>query len=276
MGYWFVFILISFATINRNYASGDGEPFPPPSDDWSVKCTDHAFWVILPINSTIVSLALPDGVTLDQIPEPFVQEVPSGTHPVIFELGFQQNCYYRYLPFVELRFHELKYDIPYVKSTINGSPLMSKPIIYMDSTVNAYASDLVYGLPDVVAQNMSFENLLYSANSTSGAMFWSAFTTDFDFGSANASSQFSAFNAINNYPWLCHPPPLDTEKCASDWYDWDNMKIRSLKTSQISFTAGFFPGMPGSMYSFDYPKLLIGASEVIVDLYISSPSSCTV
>jgi len=268
---WITFILLFssvYSSLNQNNKSD--EPFPPPSEDWSVKCTDHAFWVILPINASIVSAALPLGVTLDQIPEPFVKELPFGTHPVIFELGYQQNCYWRYLPIIELSFHELKYEIPYVKTIENG-PLMSKPIIYMDSTVNAYASDLVYGLPDVVAQNMSFGNLSYSTIATSGATFESTFATDFEFGSANTSSQFSAFNTINDYQWLC----FDLLGCASDWYDWDNMQIRSIQITQLSFTAGFFPGMPASTFSFDYPKLLLGASEVIVDLFISSPGTCT-
>jgi len=85
------------------------------------------------------------------------------------------------------------------------------------------------------------------------------------------STQFEAFKMINDYPWLCYP--LGFEECASDYYDWDTMKIRPV-TSEIVFNAGFFPGMPSSHFLLDYPKLLLGASEVIVDLYISSPENC--
>jgi len=144
-------------------------------DNWAVKCEDHAIWVILPVNNTVVSSALPAGVTLDpnQIPQPFTRELPDGTHPVIFELGYQQKCHWKYLPIIELYFHELKYEIPYVKSVKSGAPLMSKPIIYMDSVVNSDASGLIYGLPSVIAQTMMFDTnkLVYNTSTLSGDFF---------------------------------------------------------------------------------------------------------
>jgi hypothetical protein len=265
--FWFL-LLIGFISC------GLSQPIPPP--DYSVKCTDHAYWVIVPLDSSAVSAALPDGVILDQIPPPFDQQVPSGKHPVIFELGHQGDCFWKEIPIFELSFQELKYEIPWVKSTI--SPLMFKPIIYMDSTVNADASYLVYGLPSVVAQNMSssfnISDMIYNTVSDSGPMFKSNFSTDYVLGTANNSRQFPAFKAINDYKWLCYPPPLFSEDCAGDTYDWDNMKIRSVK-STISFDEGFFPGLPAQNFDFiDYPVGLIGASEVIVDLYITSPETC--
>jgi len=243
-----------------------------PPDDYSVKCTDHAFWIVTAFNSSLVSSALPAGVVLGDVPAPWNSEIPPGYHPVIFELGHQQECHWKYLPILNLNFLELKYEIPFVKSLHNGYPRESKPIIYMDSEVNEYASQLVYGLPSVIAE-MSFDTdkLVFTTNS-SGNFLRSEFTTEFSWLSQNTSAQFAAFSSLNSFPWLCNPP-LAGEECASNYYDWELMKIRPLKT-KCSFSQGFFPGLPAASFTTDYPQLFLGASEVIVDLYISSPYTC--
>jgi len=264
--------LISFVS-SRNYTTRQVDDF---FSGYAVKCNDHAIWIITGIDVSIVSKSLPAGVTLDTVPEDFAKELLPGYHPVIFELGIQQNCKFNLLPIFGLDFYELKYEIPYVK-TETASPLESKPVIYMSNFLNVLSSRGIYGIPAVLAQSMSASfndnsNLFFSTTASPGVTFQSTFSTDEEFGTYSDSIQFGTFDAVNDYRWM--GDLLLGKKCARNYYDWGSMKIRPIKTGSVSFTDSFFPGIPKSEFSVSRPTRFLGASEVIVDLYISYPSDC--
>jgi len=201
--------------------------------------------------------------------------MPAGYHPVILEMGRQTDCVWKYFPWLPTTFNEFKVEIPYVQHQDYQAPLMFKPCIYEDSTLDRFGSEEVYGLPTFPA-NFELTDTSYSLVPTdmpTASTFNAVFESDEPFSSdPSAFPFFSEWIDTNAYPWLCKDF-FGSTKCALDYYGWSSMQIRPAKAN-ITFSDGFIPGLPALEWTL--PSILqpLGTVQLIVQLNITSPDDC--
>jgi hypothetical protein len=162
--------------------------YTPPQWGTSVTCVDHAWWAIVPFPVKDLVSIRPADISLGPVPPIYHKYLPNGTHPVIFEMGHQQNCHWVYLPFFKSTFHEFKMEIPFCSHKRYGGPIMYKPVIYEDNFVDRIGSRVAYGLPTFPADfNVTNSSYTFTLPEKVQQSFGAVFTSKAGF-SHNVSS----------------------------------------------------------------------------------------
>jgi len=269
------FIILVLSIVLLGHAS------VPPKWDNATTCIDHAWWALVPVDRSLLLPLLPSDIQLGPLPDAYRQIYPSDSHPVLFEFGRQNNCRWKYFP-VSTTFTEFKMEIPYCQHASFGEPFMFKPIIYVDNELDRWGSKHVFGLNTLAAVfNLTEGQYSFTPSSSqklSDDPLEAIFHGVGDFSNdVHAFPFFQEYIDINDHPWFCKNA-LGQLKCAMDYYDWNNMKIRPAIMELAIYDDNVLP------VDGDYPMIWrtagidqpLGTVEVIVPLGISNPNECPV
>lgn len=117
-----------------------------------INCRTTSWWVLQAYPKSILQEFLSQ--SKDKLEfnttNPLAKYIKSDEHPVYFEFNQQNQCEESGLPpyianLTEQTFAEFKLEIPYLIH--KNKPVMYKPLIYQNSSLNVAATQLVYGLP---------------------------------------------------------------------------------------------------------------------------------
>lgn len=198
---------------------------------------------------------------------------PEDKHPVLMEIGREQDCGLIFPSWLRSNFLEYKFDIPFVQSKSGGNPLNYKVVLYEDSQVNSISSDVAYKLNATKAAMKMTENS-YTI-SKNGAIFSALFSSNNTWFTASAMPEFQVYKDVANLKWF---GGRGLETCAQHHYDFSSARIRPAAVLNMTFTPDllntFFP-----VYGFHRNPLSgidsFGSIEIVTNFTMSLPQSCT-
>jgi hypothetical protein len=197
---------------------------------------------------------------------------PEDKHPILMEIGREQDCGLIFPSWLRSNFLEYKFDIPFVQSKSGGTPLNYKVVLYEDSAVNSISSDAAYKL-NATKASMTMTDNSYTITKN-GAMFSALFSSNNTWFPASAMPEFGVYKDIANLKWFGGG---GLQTCAEHHYDFATARIRPAAAVNITFTPNllntYFPA-----YSFQTNPLCginsFGSIEIVTNFTMSLPQSC--
>ena len=211
---------------------------------------------------------------------PEITGLPTGFHPVVFEIGYESNTGLIWPPVFRMNFPEFKFTIPYVvhKEAAAVSDTFKfrtryhtyKSNIFVDRSILARSSRTFYGLHTRTASvTISEDRYLVKHEGAKFVANFHAETTQW--GKPSDYPNFKIYKDIMDQTWF---GSLNTKVCGKHKYNFDQALVRPANSRLLSETGILTKHFPNGPIFTDGINRELGSAEVKISWTMTNPFLC--